>query len=171
MSDAQVAFVAGYISHLLLDEAWVREVFQPVFGPHETWADWRERLLLHNVLRAWLERRALPTLRDGIGDLLRRADPNGWLPFAADTDLRQWRDLVADQLAPGAQVRTVEIFAGRARIPDAEFLALLEPTVVEERIFSRVPLTELERFYQRALARTFDLITSYFNGCAKGESV
>ena len=65
----QAAFVVGYISHLLLDECWVREVFRPVFGPQQTWGDWRERLLLHNVLRAWLDRRGLPSLRNGIGDL------------------------------------------------------------------------------------------------------
>lgn len=164
------AFLAGYVAHLLLDELWVREIF-PAFGPDQSWGDWRERLLLHNALRTWLDRRGLPGLRDGMGDLLRQARPAGWLPFAADANLCRWRDLVANQLVPGAAMRTVEIFAHRARVPDAEFLALLEPEVMQEQIFSRVPLTALDEFHARALTHTHDLIVRYLNGCALGESV
>lgn len=168
---AQAAFIVGYLSHLLLDECWVREVFYPVFGPDQTWGDRHERLLLHNVLRAWLDRRDHPNLHDGMDDLLRHARPDAWLPFAADTDLCRWRDLVADQLGPGATIRTVEIFANRARVPDTEFMALLDPRVVEERIFKHISLVELDRFHERAVARTHDLTVRYLNGCAEGESV
>jgi hypothetical protein len=162
----QAAFVVGYISHLLLDECWVREVFHPVFGPEQTWGGWRERLLLHNVLRAWLDRRDLARLRNGIGGLLRQARPNGWLPFATDADLCRWRDLVADQFVPGANIRTVQVFADRARISSAEFLSLLETGAMEERIFRRISLAELDRFHDRALNRTRDLIVHYCSGCA-----
>ena len=171
LSAAQSAFIVGYMSHLLLDEYWVREVFYPVFGPEQTWSDRRERLLLHNVLRAWLDRRDLPRLRDGMGGLLRSARPDDWLPFAADADLCRWRDLVADQLQPGAAIRTVEIFANRARVPDTEFLALLDPRVMDERVFSHISVAELERFHARAVARTHDLTVRYLSGCAEGESV
>jgi len=171
LSPAQAAFVAGYISHLLLDEAWTREIFCPVFGPGQTWADWRERLLLHNVLRTWLDRRDLPRVPVGAGDLLRRAQPDSWLPFAADADLRRWRDIVADQFTPGAAIRTVEIFARRARIPDAEFLTLLDAPVMEQRVFTHTPLAELEAYDRRAIARTTDLTLRYLNGCALDESV
>jgi hypothetical protein len=168
---AQAAFLTGYIAHLLLDELWVREIFEPVFGPNQTWGEWRKRLLLHNVLRAWLDRRDQPRLRSDISDLLRQTQPTGWLPFASDADLCRWRDLVADQFKPGAAIRTVEIFANRARIPNAEFLALLEPDIMEERVLNRISLTELRQFYTRAVARTHDLIIRYLNGCAAGESV
>lgn len=171
LSVAQAAFIVGYLSHLLLDECWVREVFYPVFGPEQTWGDRRERFLLHNVLRAWLDRRDLPNLHGGMDDLLRHARPDGWLPFTADADLCRWRDLVADQLEPGATIRTVEIFANRARVPDTEFLALLDPRVVEERILNRISVVELDRFHERAVARTYDLTVRYLSGCAEGESV
>jgi hypothetical protein len=170
-SPAQLAFTIGYISHLMLDECWVREVFFPVFGPDQIWGDRRERFLLHNVLRTWLDQHDLPKLREGIDNWLRYAHPNGWLPFVEDRFLRQWRDLVADQFAPGAGMRTVEIFAKRSRIPDAEFLALLEPEAMQRRVFSRISLEELNRFYERAVARTHDLTLLYWNGCIVGESV
>ncbi len=163
----KAAFIVGYISHLLLDECWVREIFYPVFGPDQLWADRRERLLLHNVLRAWLDRRDISHLQSGMDDFLCRAEPDSWLPFAADADLKRWRDLVAAQLAPGAEIRTVEIFANRARVPDSEFLALLEPDSMKEHIFSRVPLVELDRFHDRAFDRIHDLTLRYLNGCTE----
>ena len=93
-----------------------------------------------------------------------------WLPFAADVNLCRWRDLVADQFTPGASIRTVEILANRARIPDADFLALLDPKVMETRIFNSIPLVSLERFHARAVACSHDLIIHYLNGCIPGES-
>jgi hypothetical protein len=168
---AQAAFLVGYLSHLLLDEFWVREIFYPVFGPGQSWGDRRERLLLHNVLRAWLDRRDLARLRDGVGDVLREAKPDGWLPFVSDANLCRWRDVVADQFRPGAAIRTVEIFANRARIPNSEFLTLLEPAVMNKRIFSRVALSELDRFHGQAVLCTQGLTEHYLNGCAVSESV
>ena len=169
LPSAHAAFLAGYLSHLLLDECWVREVFYPVFGPQQTWGDRRERFLLHNVLRAWLDRRDFPRLRDGIGGLLRRVKPGNWLSFAPDNDLSRWRDVVADQFIPGAGIRTVEIFAHRAHVPDDEFLALLEPDVIDERIFRRIPLAELDRFRDRVVSLTRELIIRYLSGCADRE--
>jgi hypothetical protein len=170
LSAVQSAFLLGYRSHLLLDEFWVREIFWPVFGRNQSWGDWRERLLLHNVLRAWLDRRDLPHLPGTISDTLRQAEPQRWLPFATDADLRRWRDLVADQFRSEAQIRTVEIFAQRARIPDTEFLRLLEHDAMNERVFSRVPLSRIEQFQHEALGYIADLTLSYLNGCARGES-
>jgi hypothetical protein len=170
LSAVQSAFLLGYRSHLLLDEFWVREIFWPIFGREQRWGDWRERLLLHNVLRAWLDRRDLPHLPDAISGTLRRAEPQRWLPFATDANLRRWRDLVADQFGSDTHIRTVEIFSQRARIPDTEFQRLLEPDVMDKRVFSRVALARIDRFQQEALSRIADLTVSYLNGCARGES-
>jgi hypothetical protein len=170
LAEAHAAFLTGYISHLLLDEVWVREIFRPIFGPEQTWGDWHERLLLHNVLRAWLDRRDLRQLGAGLGVLLRGARPDCWLPFASDGDLRRWRDLVAEQFEPGAPVRTVEIFARRSEVPPEEFLALLDPDVMRARIFTHVAPARLEQFYHQALAETLDLTRRYWAGCLGAES-
>lgn len=158
---AQAAFLAGYLAHLLLDELWIREIFLPIFGPDQTWGDQRERILLHNALRAWLDRRDWPRLPNDLGDLLRQVQPQGWLPFATDADLCRWRDLVADQFASNAAIRTLEIFANHARISDADFMALLEPDAMQARVFSRVSLAALDEFHTRATVRCHDLIVHY----------
>jgi hypothetical protein len=105
-----------------------------------------------------------------MGALLRQAQPDDWLPFAADADLGRWRDLVAEQLSPGAGIRTVEVFADRAKISTDEFRRLLQSDTVKERIFSHVSMAELEAFHIRAVVRSRDLLTRYLKGCVAGKS-
>ena len=57
LSVQQAAFIAGYCTHLLIDQTWIWEVFHPYFGSRARWGDLSERLFLHNVLRAHLDRR------------------------------------------------------------------------------------------------------------------
>src|SRR5882672_1297239 len=48
MPPAQAAFVAGYLAHLVFDQLWVRDLFEPFFGEMPAWGTFRERLFLHN---------------------------------------------------------------------------------------------------------------------------
>jgi len=162
-ASAHVAFLCGYVAHLLLDERWIREIFHPVFGIYQTWGDRRERILLHNALRTWLDQRARPRLEAETARRLRQAQPSHWLPFASDADLCHWRDLVADQLAPGAAMRTVEIFAQRCHVSDAEFQALLRPDVMREKVFSRISVARIDQFFRRAIERACEVVTYYLN--------
>ena len=61
-SDAQAAFLAGYICHLQADWLWVNQIFEPIFGHSCTWGDHPQRLYIHNVLRAYLDRLILAEL-------------------------------------------------------------------------------------------------------------
>ena len=101
------AFLAGYIAHLLLDVTWLRSVFTPVFGPDAGWGHFRDRLFLHNVLRAWCDRRDQTRLAPGAGESLAGVTPDHWLPFTGDEQLRRWRDVLVEQFTPGATIRTV----------------------------------------------------------------
>ncbi|MBI4769964.1 MAG: zinc dependent phospholipase C family protein [Chloroflexi bacterium] len=161
---SQVAFLAGYICHLLLDQLWIREVFQPVFGPQASWEGFGERLYLHNVLRVYLDRSLLPRLPGNIAVCLRTAAPGDWLPFVTDRHLRAWRDFLADQLEPGAESRTVDVFARRMGREPAEFEALLDsPAELERRVFVRLSHDALDRFRLRGLAHSLQLVHTYLD--------
>lgn len=165
LPQARAAFLAGYIAHLLLDDLWMQRIFYPYFGREAAWgSDLRERLVLHNVLRTYLDHQDLPRLGNGTGNVLRTATPEGWLPFTQDHHLVRWRDEIAGQLAPGAPVRTVEIFAQRMHIPPAEFEALLAPETVAERIFSHIAPERLKNFREEGLERSVRLISEYLKG-------
>jgi len=164
MPAAHAAFMAGYIAHLLLDVIWVRDIFTPVFGPEAGWGRFRERLFLHNVLRAWCDRRDQTQLTDGTGARLASARPDRWLPFTHDDHLGRWRDQLVEQLAPGAIIRTVEVFAERGHVPPAEFERVLRsPGELDERIFTRIPHATLDAYYARSLSEACALITAYLD--------
>ncbi len=162
---ARAAFLAGYLAHLELDQLWITDIFDPIFGPRQTWGTFRERLYLHNIFRAHWDAQDLQRLPPAIGMDLRAARPDDWLPFVGDDPLRRWRDLVADQLAPGAAARTVEVFAGRMGADPRAFAALVNsPTEMERRVFARVPPARLEQFCADGLARCIARLHAYFGG-------
>lgn len=161
-SPDRLAFLAGYVCHLLLDQLWIRRLFQPTFGPDAAWGNFPERLYLHNVLRVHLDRQLLPKLSGGIAGKLRAAEPHGWLPFVADEHLRAWRDFLADQLEPGAESLTVSVFAARMGREPAEFDNLLaSPVEMDRRVFSRLSREQLAQFGAEGLAGGLRLLTDY----------
>ena len=78
---AQAAFVAGYLCHLQADWQWVKDIFVPVFGLRSPWGTFPQRLYLHNVLRAYLDRQITPSLTNGTCTSLARVAPSDWLPL------------------------------------------------------------------------------------------
>lgn len=162
----QAAFLAGYLAHLEFDQQWLREVFEPVFGPEQTWGTFYERLYLHNALRSYWDFSDLAQLTPETGAALIAAEPRGWLPFVPDADLVRWRNLVAEQLHTGSgAARTVEVFAERLRA-DPEALALLirSPDEMERRVFARVSLEAIERYRAETLQRCALLLPAYWAG-------
>jgi hypothetical protein len=165
LTPAQAAFIAGYVSHLALDEMWIAQVFTPYFGPEAEWDTFRERLLIHNVLRTWLDQRDQSRLGDDVSGTLARVEPRGWLPFVSDLHLRLWRDEIAAELAPGATIRTAEVFAERLHVPPAEFHRMLEsPAELQRRVLVHVPLACVDRFYADARTVSVRLIAEYLGG-------
>ncbi len=159
---AQAAFLAGYLCHLALDQLWITDIFDPVFGKPAESGALEERLFLHNVLRVYLDRLHLPRLQNGAGQVLKQAQPEQWLPFLSDESLGRWRDFVADQLIDGAAPQTVAVFAARMGRAPTDFESLLEsPPAMQARIFDRLPLAALADFWARGLARSRELIADY----------
>ena len=156
---AQAAFMAGYLAHLVFDQLWVRLIFEPVFGPAQGWETFKERLYLHNVLRAHWDALDLARLAPTAAPALVAAAPRGWLPFVEDRYLAAWRDLVARQLGEAGGSRTVEVFAERMGADPAAFAALLaSPAELERRLFRYLPPSALDEYRAAALAGSVEVI-------------
>jgi hypothetical protein len=162
MQPAQSIFIAGYLCHLQADWLWVKEIFAPFFGPQCSWSTFSERLYLHNVLRAYLDRCILPALHTGMDACLSQVEPDGWLPFVDDHHLIEWRNLLFPQLEPGANTQTVEVFSSRQGISAPEFHALLGS---EERmqleVFEHIPMHQVENYHQHVLGENSLLLSNY----------
>ena len=168
LAPSQIAFVAGYIAHLELDELWLDHVFYPFL--YGEWATLRERLFLHNVLRTWVDQRAQEALTGTVAGSLRLVQPSEWLPFVRDCDLRVWRDWLVRQLQPGRKMETAEVLAGRMGVPASGIHALVDSrSAMEERVFRRFPRSALESFCQLGYERGVALIEWYIGGSAHGK--
>lgn len=95
---ATTAFIAGYITHLVLDEAWIEEIYRPSFGVYsDIDADPRSNVL-DRVLQYELDRRDRiddQCRHDLQGALAATAPPQG-IPFIADDHLDRWLTMVSD---------------------------------------------------------------------------
>ena len=161
----QAAFIAGYLSHLALDELWIANVFGPHFGLTAEWGTFRERLLIHNVLRTWLDQRDQSRLSGNVSAVLAQVEPRHWLPFVTGDHLRTWRDEIVAELQPGATIRTVEVFAERLHVPPVELRRLLEsPEEMQQQVFSRLSPGCVDQFYADAQATSVHWIMEYLGG-------
>jgi hypothetical protein len=112
-----------------------------------------------------LDQRDQSRLGDNVSETLAQVEPRGWLPFVSDLHLRLWRDEIAAELAPGATIRTAEVFAERLHVPPAEIHRILEsPAELQRRVLVHVPLGCVDRFYADARTVSVRLIAEYLGG-------
>jgi len=163
LSNPQMAFVAGYLAHLELDELWLDDVFH-VFV-RGSWGPLRRRLFLHNVLRTWLDYQAQDRLGPRVAQTLRSVHPSSWLAFVRDEDLREWRDWLVRQLAPGHRMETAEVFAERMGISASEIDAVARSSdLMEERVFRHFSAAALESFQAAGYRRSVSVVDAYVGG-------
>lgn len=161
---AHAAFIAGYICHLQADTIWVHNIFIPYFGPKAGWGDFSYRRHLHNVLRTFLDEQILPELPERIAECLEHADAIGGLPFADEAYLARWRDFIAEQLRPGAEIKTMDVFASRGGVSTDTFSEILNSEKrLEEEVLSIVPANVLVEYRQDLILENVKLLNEYLS--------
>lgn len=161
----KATFIAGYSIHLRLDLRWYHEILIPYFLQSEGWADRRQRFVIHNTLLTYLDMLAVDSLPENAAQILGSVVPNYCLSFARDENLMAWRDMLVDQLQPGAMLRTIEIYAERLKMSPEEFAANLEnPVWMADHVFAKVPVEKVQAMLLEAVDESIDIITSYFAG-------
>ena len=162
-SSAHAMFVAAYCCHLMLDLRWYREILIPYFLSPGDWNDHRHRFIVHNTLLTYLDKRAFESLPQSAAQTLSEAEPDGWLPFASNKDLTEWRDFLVPQMKPGATPFTVEIYAERLSMSAEEFSENLDKEEwMEEHVFSRVALESVLSLLSSAVGDSIDQIYDYY---------
>ena len=155
LEDEKAAFVAGYISHLVLDECWITQIFRPCFGAADASADARG-LVLDRALQLELDRRS-----NGVGASLNpmrdAATPLG-LGFVTDEEVTQWRSWVVEFLERDFSWERLRFMARRIAQGDETHLAhavadeLLRSTPESlETMFDVVSRDELQDFSRRSV--------------------
>jgi hypothetical protein len=155
-------FILGYECHLQADWFWAEQIFEPFFGPTAQWKDFRQRLYLHNVLRAYLDFRVLDEINGEVCLGLGQGLPPAWLPFVEAAHLQEWRNFIADQLKPGASIRTVDVFAKRQGISAKAYYQLISTkTEMQRQIFDFLPKQRLVEFRETVIDANLELLNKY----------
>jgi hypothetical protein len=159
----QAAFIAGYLCHLQGDWLWIRDVYFPIFGPECTWSSFSDRIYLHNVLRAYLDKKVMDSLPGSIDLYLKQAHPTNWLPFVNDQHLVEWRDFLASQLKPGALTKTIEVFSERQGINPENFRIIESEKAMDREVFVHIPRSKLDEFRSMLIKENIRLLTYYWH--------
>ena len=138
LSPATAAFVAGYMTHLTLDERWIVEIYRTFFGERGTLGGGEEAAVLDRLLQYELDRakREDRELMDGIRLALQDCETSIDCGFIEVATLREWRGLAAEQTLYPADYERLRYYSGR------QLKALgVDPEMPEEfnRFVERVP--------------------------------
>ncbi len=150
--EAQLAFLAGYVAHLATDEVWELRMARPHFWRRDWYgAGSHDKFFALHLILSFMDERDEKQLENWQAASLAQCQPQDWLPFLPDATLRNWRDLVARQIAPGGFSQTLEIFGQRLGRPPAELRATLDDfTQMQLLLWQHIPPALLQEVEAQA---------------------
>ena len=111
------AFVAGYITHLMVDETWITRMFRPYFGDRSVFDDETEGHVMDRVLQLELDRQSWETV-DSTLTLLTSATRRVGVGFIPQETLDEWREWVTGHLKGGFSWERLRFMARRIAAGD-----------------------------------------------------
>jgi hypothetical protein len=165
LESRQAAFVAAYLVHLYLDLKWYFEVVDPYFARSDQFAAREQAYLAHVSLLTYLDHLALASLPRDASGILAKARVAEALPVEDQDALVQWQAYLVQQLRPGMATQTVAIFAGRLQMTPQAFAAKLEDRDwMNDELFSKVPVSDIQRLLEESVTDCLDLVAAYWSG-------
>lgn len=167
-----VAFVVGYITHLVMDETWIGEVYRPYFGLRsplrgDLWANVMDRALQYELdLRGRSDRRAMAQILEDLEKTAREVD----IGFIDAENLRRWRQVCMDVARQPPNWERFRYIASRhlreAGIDSPEvyqqFLSTL-PTLLAQTM-AHVGPSQVQGFLEKSVAKAIKAVQEYL-GC------
>jgi hypothetical protein len=164
-SEAQRAFLAGYIAHLSVDEYWTLNLVRPYFVKR----DWGEftpafRFLMLHIILSYMDERDLSLLQSWQYTTLCNAQPDEWLPFMNDATLTGWRNYIGDQIKPDGVSQTLHLFGTRISKSQEELRAILDsPDEMQRGLWANVPQDDLARVEAEMYAFAREQMVKYLS--------
>jgi hypothetical protein len=167
----RATFVAGYMSHLIMDETWLETIVMPgLFIDGQGWGTKHPHWRVYSLLMTYLEYQAEARLKVAAAEVgtmqqITAASPAGWLPFVEDRHLVMWRDHVVEMIVGDGARRTSHAFARSLGLSEDEIEAIVTS---EERMAGEIhPVISrelLQHFGTETELRTREMILGYLAG-------
>lgn len=173
LGGATAAFVAGYITHLVMDETWINDVYRPYFGEKSALGGGLKANIMDRALQFSLdsEKRGDTELMADILAQVARCELALEIDFIDGDTLRRWREVVIDVVNRPPDWERFRHAAGRhlgqaaAESPERleEYMRSL-PDLVEETLRYLTP-ERVNGFAEEALGRSLEAVKEYLE-CA-----
>lgn len=159
---AHRAFIAGYVAHLTVDETWSVQMVAPHFVGRE-WGDRVLRFYMLHIILIYMDERDLALIENWQAEALCSAQPESWLPFASDDDLRAWQNLIYQQIKADGASLTLEILGERISKTPGEMRAFLDSRQqMQSHLWDHIPMTILAQVEAAMYAAARDQLITYF---------
>ena len=170
--DATTAsFVAGYLTHLVIDEIWITDIYRPFFGPDSSLGGDARANVLDRVLQydIDLQRRTNRPVMDEVRREILRTSLDVHADFIDRDILARWRDIVVDMVSRPADwgrfAKTASRFlavAGVSGEDEIEQFIKTLPALLEETK-AHVGEEQLASFLVKANALTLKALEEYLS--------
>lgn len=172
LNAATRAFISGYMTHLVMDETWIGEVYRPFFGVHSPLRGSVEADIMDRVLQYELERRGradqalMEEIRGRLSDELRDVQ----VAFLDRETLERWRQVNLDVVQRPPDWQRFRFIAShhlrRAGVEGEKAVESLMGQIPEllERVRRHVSEERVEEFFAEALRRSVQALKEYL-GC------
>ena len=165
LSPATRAFLVGYISHLMADEAWITDIYRPHFDPthrHDTVAGTEVHAhIWDRALQLDMDRRALGGANGlhGDGETLNDAETGVDVAFLESESLREWREWVGRFLGWEFSWDRLKRALNRIYRDDDDVQTKVDSFIKDmpsslDRVYEKIPLDKINAYQQDALEHT-----------------
>lgn len=143
----QIAFLAGYLAHLWLDEIWLRQIVMPhLYREGQKWDHGHPHWRKYSFLMTACETEAAAALTREQLDSLRAAVPDRLIPFIPDLALSQWRDHALTHMARGP-LGTSRLFYQTNDLTEASMLKIIQTEDAFEQEIHPLTRSDLANFF------------------------
>lgn len=153
-----ISFMAGYASHLILDETWITTVFRPNFGRGGKLSRFSSdsNLISDRALQLGLDRMFWESMKPYINELKEYNYPNN-ISFLKEEPVEEWRSWILRLLDAEFSWNRLSFMANRIARGDSshpvigmaeEFLS--DPDAGFEEILGKIPKNAIEEFSDAA---------------------
>jgi hypothetical protein len=169
LNDSTRAFMAGYITHLEMDECWINEVYRPFFGAQSSLAGDSRANVLDRVLQYELERKVREDTEfmRSCEDALRNAAMEIECGFLEQETLERWREINLDVVSrPPDWDRFRQIASRHLKDAGIETVEAIEAFMTEipnllEETRGHVSEERIEQFMDSARERSRQSLKEY----------
>ena len=165
LSHATQAFLIGYISHLVADEAWIAQIYRPHFGPPQgnggiTGTE-VEANIWDRALQLDMDRNALSRMTGLVqgSEVLTNAHVGVEVGFLDETQLEEWRDWVSRFISWEFSWDRLKRALNRM-YRDNDTVQNTVDNFIENmpeslnKIYEKIPLVKIDAYQQGALKET-----------------